>query len=192
METRQRAVVATSLVLAGAALWMFVVRPLLGPAERDWQTQIAEDSLPLTQLLRYDLRVTDVAKIDAAWEKRRALYDASHLAQLRERLLAFVEFQVAEYADAKEIYLAGRDAAKPSTQALVAQAKLREAFGEPAEKMISDFRDNVREAAYKASPKIGGEPDPDMPKYDAIYDDLVKTWLPQARAAAERLTSPPR
>jgi hypothetical protein len=31
-----------------------------------------------------------------------------------------------------------------------------------------------------------------MPKYDAIYDDLVKTWLPQARAAAERLTSPPR
>ena len=100
MDSRRKAVVATLLVLAGAGLWLFVARPLLGPPERDWQQQIAEDALPLTQLLRYDLRVTDTGQIDAAWDKRRSLYDASHLAQLRERLLAFVEFQVAEYGDA--------------------------------------------------------------------------------------------
>jgi hypothetical protein len=192
METRQRAVVATLLVLAGAGLWLFVARPLLGPPELDWQVQIADDALPLTQLLRYDLRISDTAKIDAAWDKRRVLYDASHLAMLRGKLLAFVEFQVAEYADAKESYVAGRDPGKPSTQALVAQARLREAFGPEAEKMISDFRANVRDAAYKASPKIGGGADPDLPKYDAIYDDLVAHWLPQARATAERLTSSAR
>jgi len=193
MDTRRKAVVATLLVLAGAALW-FVVRSQMGPSERQWAAQIQQDALALTQVLRRDFRPGEKAEaeVDAAWAKRRPLYDAPHLAELGARLTAFVDFQVAEYADAKDIYLSGRDPAKPSTQALVAYDKLKQAFGADADVMISQFKDAVREAAFKASPKIGGEPDPDLPKYDAIYDDLVKTWLPQARARVERLTSPPR
>lgn len=191
MNTRWKAVVGVTLVLGGAALW-FVIRPHLPFAERAWDAQMTQDATSLTQLVRRDLEIEPSPAIDAAWEKRRVLYDAEHLAKLRDRLLAFVDFQVAEYADAKEIYVAGRDPSKPSTQALVAQAKLREAFGPTADEMISQYKDRVREAAYKASPKIGGGADPDLPKYDAIYDDVVAHWLPQARATVERLTSPVR
>jgi hypothetical protein len=192
MPSRRNFVLALLLVLAGAGAWVFVVRPLLGPQESEWDAQIAQDAAPLTQVLRYDLRVKDASAIDAAWEKRRALYDESHLAKLRETLLAFVEFQVAEYADAKEAYLAGRDPSKPSAQALVAQSKLRDAFGPVADEMIAQYKERVREAAYRASPVVGGGADPNLPRYDAVYDDLVSHWLPQARASVERLTSPAR
>jgi hypothetical protein len=187
-----KAVVAVLLVFAGAGAWLFVVRPRLGPSAAEWEAQISADATPLTQLLRYDFRVESAPEVDAAWAKRRALYDEAHLATLRERLTAFVEFQVAEYADAKEAYLAGRDPTKPSTQALVAHTKLREAFGPVADEMIAQYKERVREAAYKASPKVGGGADPEAPKYDLVYDDLVTRWLPEARATVARLTSPAR
>lgn len=191
MEARWRAVVATVLVLAGAGLW-FVVRRYLPSSEREWTAQIATDALPLTQALAYERPLADTADFDRAWEKRRALYDAAHLARMRDRLTAFVEFQVAEYADAKEIYLAGRDPAKPSTNALLAQQRLRDEFGDQAKWMIEQYATSVREAAYKASPKVAGGADPDLPRYDERYDDVVTVWLPKARAAVERLTSPAR
>jgi hypothetical protein len=191
VETRRKYVFALLLVLVGAGAW-FVVRPLLGPSAAEWNAQATQDAISLTQLLRYDLRVEDSAQIDAAWEKRRALYDEAHLADLRDRLNAFVDLQVREYGEAKDIYLSGRDPTRRSTSELALNERLRRAFGPAADQMFEQFGGRVREAAYKASPKVGGEPDPEAPRYDEIYDDLVKSWLPQARATVERLTAPTR
>jgi hypothetical protein len=190
MGTRWRYVIGALLVVAGAALWTFVVRPLMGPSEREWDAQIAQDALPLTQILRYDFRVEHAADIDAAWEKRRGLYDEEHLAELADRLTAFVEFQTAEYADAKHIYLSGSRPEKPSSATAIAHARLRAAFPGTSEEMISQFDQRVREEAYKASPKVAGGDDPDLAKYDAIYDDVVARWLPEAKATIRRLTEP--
>jgi hypothetical protein len=187
-NSRVRFLVGALLVLAGAALWVFVVQPLLGPSERTWDAQIHQDSISLTQLLRYDFQVDDSATIDAAWEKRRQLYDAEHLDSLRWRLRAFVDFQVAEYGDARDIYQSGRRPETISTVASNAQTKLLQAFPADAPTMIEQYRERVREVAYKASPVVGGEVDPDLPKFDGIYQDVVANWLPKARAKVESLT----
>jgi len=191
MDTRLKYVVGALLVVAGAALW-FVVKPHLPPSAREWEAQVAQDAIPLTQLLRYDFRVENAAEIDAVWEKRRSIYDEKHLAELAERLTAFVDFQTAEFADAKDIYLSGRRPEKPSSATAIAHSRLKAAFPVTSEEMISQFDKRVREAAYTASPKVAGGDDPDLPKYDAIYDDLVARWLPEARATIRRLTEPSR
>ena len=192
LAKRRMHVFAVLLVLIGAGAW-FVVRPLLGPSSAAWDAQVTQDAVSLTQLLRYDLRVEDAGAVEAAWEKRRALYDAEHLADLRDRLNTFLDFQVREYGQAKSIYLSGTDPARHSTGELALNDQLRRGFGEAAAgEMLRQYGERVREAAYKASPKVGGQPDPEAPRYDEMYDDVVKDWLPQARAAVERLTSPTR
>ena len=191
MDTRRRWVFGAFLVLAGAGLWMFVVAPILGPSQRTWQAQIELDSVPLTQALRYDVRLERVSQFDAAWAKRRVLYDEAHLADLRERLLTFVDFQVAEYADAKQIYLAGSRPETPSAAASAVHQRLAVAFPGEAATWISQFKQNVREAAYTASPAVAHDVDPDLPKYDSIYDDVVTKWLPKAKARVAELTRSP-
>jgi hypothetical protein len=193
MDPRRRAVIILFLLAAGAGVWLFVVRPFLGPSEAQWDAQVRQDALPLTQLLRYDFRVEDAQIVEAAWEKRRVLYDEAHLGDLRERLRAFVDLQVREYAAAKDIYLSGRDPARRSTEELALNERLRRGFGdEAAQEMLRQYGERVREAAYRASPKVAGEPDPAAPRFDEMYDELVAEWLPQARAAVERLTAPSR
>lgn len=189
---RRMHVFAVLLVLIGAGAW-FVVRPMLGPSAAQWDAQIRQDAVPLTQLLRFDFRVEDAAIVEAAWEKRRVLYDEVHLGDLRERLSAFVDFQVREYAEAKDIYLSGRDPGRPSMDELALNERLRRGFGEEAaQEMLRQYAERLREAAYRASPKVAGEPDPDAPRFDEMYDELVGDWLPQARAAVDRLTAPSR
>ena len=69
---------------------------------------------------------------------------------------------------------------------------MREVFGKTADEMIQQYKDRVREAAYKASPAVAQGKDPDLPEYDKLYDDLVMKWLPETHAAIGRLTSPAR
>lgn len=191
LAKRRTHVFAVLLVLIGAGAW-FVVRPLLGPSAEKWNAQMTQDAVSLTQLLRYDLRLENTAEIDAAWEKRRALYDAEHLLELRGKLDEFVAFQVQEYSAAKTIYVSGCSPRFHSTGD-ISLDELRRAFGDAAAtEMVRQFGERVREAAYKASPKVAGEADPDAPHYDEMYDDLVKDWLPQARATVVRLTTPTR
>jgi hypothetical protein len=192
LAKRRMYVFAALLVLIGAGAW-FVVRPLLPPSAEQWNAQVTQDAVSLTQLLRYDFRVEDAAEVEAAWAKRRALYDEEHLGDLRKRLNAFVDFQVREYGYAKSIYLDGRSPAIASTGDAGLDEKLRRGFGESrADEMLGQFRERVREAAYKASPKVAAGADPDAPRYDEIYDDLVANWLPQARSTVDRLTAPLR
>lgn len=193
LEKRRMYVFAVLLVLVGAVAGILVMRSL-GPSAAEWNAQITQDALPLTQLLRYDFRVEEAAAVEAAWDKRRPLYDATHLGDLRDRLNAFIDFQVREYGEAKAIYLSGSDPKRRSTAELALNDRLRAGFGDAAaDEMLKQYAERVREAAYRASPKVaGGEPDPDAPRYDEVYDDLVKDWLPQARATVERLTTPTR
>lgn len=188
MDSRRKYVFGAFLVLAGAGLFVFVVRPALGPTEGEWSAQIDSDAVPLTQALRYDFRLEDAPQFDAAWAKRRVLYDEEHFATLRERLMAFIEFQVAEYADAKDIFQTGRRPEELSGPAQDAHAALRRAFPAQAEEMITQFRDRIREEAYKASPKVGGGADPDREHFDATYDDVIGNWVAGARARAVELT----
>jgi hypothetical protein len=175
------------LVLAGAGLTWILVRPavLRGAQER---AQIEQDAVSLSQFLAYDFQVEEHAE-DAAWGKRKALYDDEMLARLREALNAFLDLEVAEYGDAKDIYLSGVRPENPSDAARAAQAKVRAAFPTHGEKMIQQFKDGVLEKAYKASPVVGGGVDPDLPKYDATYDDLVANFLPKARKRIDEMTT---
>jgi hypothetical protein len=187
MDVRRQWVFGLFLVVAGAALWIFVIRDALPPSERAWRAQIALDAPQLTQLLRYDFQLENARPVEEAWAKRKALYDDEHLAELREKLTAFVDFEVAEYADAKEIYLSGKRPERPSQGALAAQERLRAAFPAEAEEMIAQFRDRVREVAYRSSPVVAGA-DPAAPRLDERHD-LVMKWLPEARARVAELTT---
>ncbi len=186
-DDRRRWVFATLLVVAGAGTAWIVVRPmaLRGGLER---AQIEEDALSLAGFLRYDYHVEPRAE-DAAWDKRKPLYDDAMLARLSETLNAFVDFEVAEYGDAKDVYLSGRRPERPSDAARAAEDRLRAALPSQTDAIVKQFKDNVLEAAYKASPKVGGEVDPDLPKYDEIYDDVVAKFLPEARARIARMTT---
>ncbi len=189
MDVRRRVFIAIMLVVVGAGLGWFVVVPQIRRPARKGQ-QVLQDAITLTQLLRYDFRIEDSKPIDEAWNKRRPLYDETMFRELRDDLTAFVEFQVAEYADAKDIYVSGRRPDESSDTARAAQEALRAAFGAEADVMIAQYAQRVRESAYKASPRVGGGLDPAMPRYDAIYDDVVTKWLPQAKARIRELTSP--
>jgi hypothetical protein len=160
---------------------------LRGAQER---AQIEQDAVSLSQFLRYDFEVEPHAE-DEAWGKRKPLYDDEMLARLRAALEAFVDLQVAEYGDAKDIYLSGVRPEKPSDAARAAQTKVRAAFPTAGEKMIEQFKDGVLEKAYAASPAVGGGVDPDLTRYDATYDDLVANFLPKAKARIAEMTKPP-
>ena len=192
LARRRTHVFAALLLLIGAAAGLLVFS-MLGPSAAEWNAQVTQDALPLTQLLRYDLRIDDAAAVEGAWAKRRVLYDDDHLADLRERLNAFVDLQVREYAAAKQVYLSGDDPARRSADESVLNERLRRAYGNSvADEMLRQFGERVRESAYRASPKVAGGADPEAPRFDEMYDDLVADWLPQARATVERLTAPTR
>jgi hypothetical protein len=186
-ERRGRYVFGALLFLAGAGIAWIVVRDRVTRGDRE-RVQIEQDALSLAQFLRYDYRV-DAHAEDAAWDKRKPLYDDAMFARLRETLTAFVDLEVAEYGDAKDVYLSGRRPERPSDAARAAEDRLRAALPSQAEAIVKQFKDDVLEAAYKASPKVGGEVDPDLPKYDEIYDDVVAKFLPEARARVARMTT---
>jgi hypothetical protein len=185
-DRRRWYVFGTLLVVAGAGLSWILVRPMLlrGAQER---AQIEQDAVSLSQFLTYDFQVEAHVE-DEAWGKRKPLYDDAMLARLREALNAFVDLEVAQYGDAKDIYLSGVRPENPSDAARAAQARVRAAFPTHGEEIIRQFKEGVLEKAYKASPVVGGGVDPDLPRYDATYDDLVANFLPKARARIEEMT----
>ena len=189
MDKRQKAVVAVLLVLMGAAFWAFVVRPLMGPPAVVWEAQIRQDSIDLIQVIRPDPWVEDAPGWKAKWGVRKSLYDQAHLDELRARLLAFVEFELAEYAEARDIYRSGRYPERPTEAARAAQERLREAYGDEAQKMIDQFRNAVREPAFRASPAVAQGVDPDLPKYDELHERILVDWAPKARARVAELTA---
>jgi hypothetical protein len=178
------------LLAAGAGAWLFVVRPLLPRSEAAWEAQIEQHAIELIQLIRHEPWIEDESEYAAAWEKRRALYDASHAEELRRRLLVYIDWDMAEYAEAKDIYVSGRAPGRPSRALLDAQARFRDAYGKFAEEMIEKSRRTLLEKAYLASPRVAQGNDPDLPAYDQFYDELRSNWLPRARDRVERLTAP--
>lgn len=187
MDARRRLFLSIVLVFLGFAVGWLV---LSGPVRhrRLGDIQVLEDANSLTQFLGYEFQVEPHVE-DAAWLKRKPLYDEEMLASLRRKLMAYVDFEVAEYADAKQIYLGGTLPDRRSQPALEAQQRLLAEFGDRVgAAMIADFRKNVREKAYIASPKVGGGADPSLLRYDELYDHLVADWLPKVRARIEELT----
>ncbi len=189
MDRRRLAVGAALLVLLGFGVGWIVVSDVRERA-RDRSQRVLLDAITLVTALRVDAWKVDPersAQIDAAWDARRPAYDEEMRTDLRRRLLAWVDFELAEHADAaQEMYAAGRVPTVVSDTAREARATLVEAFGEQGETWIEESVKGLREHAYRASPEVAGF-DPELPDYRAIFARRATEWAPRARARIEIL-----
>jgi hypothetical protein len=189
MDSRAKFLAAFLCVAAGAGLW-FLVSGLMGPSAAQWEAQVAQDATDLVQVVGHEPWVEDEAAVFAAWDKRKALYDQEHLAELRSRLHAYVEADMAAHAEAKSVYLSGERPERTSAAMRAAEDRLREAYGDAAEPFLARWRDDLLEAAFQASPVTAGGEDPTRADFAEIHDRLASRWLPLARERVERLTRP--
>jgi hypothetical protein len=197
---RRRTILAALLLLAaGFGAGMVFRRPIarrlqaLLPVTTE---QVRLDAVSLLSVLAPDPRLPAVLPKDAPewgpfweqWDARRARYSPEQLADLRARLEGFLDFLQAEYADAAEIYRTGRRPEDASDAARELRLRVRQDFGETGEALLRQA-DELREEAYKASPRVAGV-DPDLPDYGEKFDDLLRRWLPLAQARVAELTAP--
>lgn len=182
---RRLFMVVVAVLAAGAFLSAYFARSI-EPQDARFERQIEADLDTWMQFLRPDPRLfktpEEVPEFLDAWEPRRALYDAPHAEDLRLRLHAYLDFLVAEYADAADIWDSGRDDVL-SAPAKAARETLRQRLGPLAAKLIEQSDTTVREEAFRTSPLTIS--DPDAPDFRKIYQD-VRDWVPVAKAAVDR------
>ena len=179
------------VVLLAAGFFLAPVIAEMFPSKAQWEEKLRTDAVTAVQVLRPDPTLPDsLAGLDdfwAAWDARLDLYDDERREELRRRLYVYLDFLEAEYADAAEAFTSGEDLGGPSKTAASLREDLRAAFGAEAEVMIEQA-DRQRDAAYRASPKHGGY-DPDQPDF-RLEAEVIREWLPRARARADELTTP--
>lgn len=190
MSARARFLAAFLCLAAGAGLWLIVRDRFLGPSDAEWQAQIAQDAADLVQILGHEPWVEDDGRVFGAWEKRKALYDDERLGELRARLEAYVEADMAAHFEAKDVYLSGRRPENASGDLRGAYEALRRSFPARAESWIERWRKELLDPAYLNSPQVARGDDPDRIDFAAIHDTLREEWLPNARERIERLTRP--
>jgi hypothetical protein len=201
MDVRRKIVIASVLVAAGVGAGVVfrsvVLRSVawVVPATPErWAEQVRLDAISLLDVVRPDPRLPEdlagQAEFRSFWEDRRSKYPPDRLADLRTRLHDYLDFLQAEYADCAEIYRNGPRERLQSDAAREARRRVTAGFGEFAKKTLLPQADELREEAYRASPKVAGY-DPDLPDFVQEYDDL-RAWLPRAHARVDELTAPPR
>src|SRR5687767_4832948 len=190
MDLRRRVFFVLVLLLGGFGVGI-LLRPFLWRTDAEWRERVREDTLRLAVLVRPTpwLDAPEGTLEHEEWLARRRDYPAEHLAALRERLHAYVDLYVAEYADAAVIYDTGSRPEVLSEGAKEARARFRELFGAAGEKGVAEF-DAKREDAYRASPVIGGGADPSLVDYREEWRRL-REWEPLVRRRIEELTASP-
>ena len=198
---RRTIVFGSFLVAAGVAAGVLFRTDLLRAAgavvpatAAQWDEQVRLDAVSLLDLVRPDERLPETldgqSEFWAKWDARRAAYPAGRLDDLRNRLHDYLDFLQAEYADCAEIYRDGRRPEGRSDAASEARRRVAAAFGDFAARTLLPQADALREEAFRASPKIGGEPDPDLPDFVESYADLRDRFLPLAHRRVDELTRP--
>ena len=187
MTPLRRLLIAVILLGVG-----FFVAPLvreLFPSDAEWEVQIQADAQTAIQVLQpYEIdELPD--EFTERWRAQLEPYDGAQRADLRERLLLYLEFLEAEYAEAADIYTAGSDPERPSAALGAIRARLPAAFGTDAQAMVKDA-DVLRLDAYRLSPRHGGL-DPDAPDF-RIEAQSIRDWMTIARPRVELLTAAPR
>ncbi|MCG3135387.1 MAG: hypothetical protein HMLKMBBP_03037 [Planctomycetes bacterium] len=183
--------VAGGIVFRGPIrdLW----RGAVGVSDADWDGQIAKDAGSLLELVRPDRAGIDLRGQKPfwdAWDARRGRYPDERLAELRARLHAYLDFMEVEHGECAEIYRTGMTPDRRSAAADTARAKLKSGFGELGETLVKQA-DELREEAYRSSPKVAAGFDPAVTDFVRALDDLRKL-LPTARRRADELTEPLR
>lgn len=189
LDVRTRSLIAVVLILVGF-FGAILGRKLLPVGEGAWDAQIAADfEAPWRDVLRPQLHpeaVVEMPEFQEKWEARRKLYDQGHMARLREVLHAYLDCLEAEYADAADIYQSG-DSELMSDSARRARERFAELLGPAAEPVFADFKENLREQAFRDSPVTAGR-DPDLPDWRE-WSTQLQDWLPEARRAVDRCTT---
>ena len=187
MPARHRFVLVFALLVAGVVLGL-VVRASLPPPEAAWDAQVGQDALTLLEAVK--VRPDHAVPLDQefwdAWDRRREHYPPERLEELRRILDAYLDFLLAEHADAAEIYTAGDDRVL-SERAAAARRALTEAFGPAAAQILADA-DRLRDDAYRASPVVAPGTS-DLPDYRMLYR-AVEEQMPLARERVVELTAP--
>lgn len=195
--TRRRWVAAGALLAAGitlgAVLRSDVVRAVgrfVPRSEASWRETVREDAVSLLAVINPDPRLPEdlasAPEFVEAWRARRGAYSPERLADLAARLEAYLVFLEAEHEDAAEIYRSGiRPDVGTSEASRAAREGVRSAYGPFAETLLRQG-DDLREQAYRASPKTAGY-DPYLPDY-AEQARVLREWLPRARARVVELT----
>ena len=195
----RRKVTATILLLAFGAGVGIILRPWIVRTVADvvplsdatWTEQVRLDAVSLLDVIRPDDRLPETLRDQPefweAWDKRRRRYTPERLADLRTRLFDYLDFLHAEYAECADIYRSGIRPDQRSDAAEEARRRIRAGFGEFAA-TLERQADELREEAYRASPKVAGYA-PDEVNYIELEEGF-RTWLPRAQARVEELTAP--
>jgi len=181
-------VVVSALIVAASFLAGLIGARFLPASDKTWDVQIQQDTESLLPFVSTQGGVL-LEPTDAfwdAWNARRKLYDAEHLAELRDGLNLYLDFLMAEHADAREVWISGnRDVL--SDEARARRKEIRERFGPLADALIEDG-ERLREQAYVASPEVAGY-DPSLPRYDEVKRAVFEA-MPELRRRVEALTEP--
>ena len=198
MDTRRKVTAAILLLACGAGLGV-VLRPwilrtvadVVPMSEEAWTEQVRLDAVSLLNVLRPDERLPaslhDQPEFWDAWNKRRRRYTRERLADLRTRLRDYLDFLNAEYAECADIYRAGIRPEQRSDAAEEARRRIRAGFGAFAA-TLERQAEEMREEAYRASPKVAGYA-ADEVNYVELQQGFLE-WLPRAEARADELTAP--
>lgn len=206
MDTRRRISIALVLVVAGVAAGMTfsaelrrafdaLVHGAVPLSEADWSEQVRRDAVTLLAVVAPDPKLPEslddpsMAEFNAKWGERRAKYAVERLSDLRGRLHDYLDFLQAEYADCADIYLSGRRPETRSDASEEARRRVGAGFGEFAPTLLAQA-DQLREQAYRDSPKVAKGDDPDTVDFRLEYDDL-RAWLPRAHRRVDELTAAP-
>ncbi|MCE9634146.1 MAG: hypothetical protein K8T90_00445 [Planctomycetes bacterium] len=205
MDARRRTALAVLLVVSGVLAGVFfrvpILRALSGVVSATvpmtaaaWDEQVRLDAVSLLAVVAPDPKLPEslddpaMAEFNAKWAERRAKYSPERLDDLRTRLHDYLDFLQAEHADCAEIYRSGRRPETRSDAAEEARRRMHTGFGVFADTLTKQA-DDLREDAFRASPKVARGEDPDVTDFRQEYDDL-RAWLPRAHRRVDELTKP--
>lgn len=159
---------------------------LFGMRGERWEQEVEARTEVWLQFLRPDPRLfktpEEVPEFLENWELAKQVSDEAQIEEIHRRVHIYLDFLETEYADAADIWDSGNDQII-SQAARENRKRLTEAFGELGQLIVEQSNDDVREAAFKSSPKT--ITDPEAANFRHIYQD-IRDWTVVAREAVDR------
>lgn len=170
-----------------------LVRGVVPASDADWDRQVAMDASSLLEVVRPDrvgVDITSQKLFRDAWDARRGRYPPEKLADLRERLRSYLDFLEIEHGECADIWRTGATPDRRSAASDAARDRVVRGFGELGPKLVRQA-DDLREEAYRSSPRVAAGVDPDDTDFVAALEALRRA-LPACRRRVDELTEPLR